>query len=108
MSTNIDIKSLKAAVAQGCIEWQRHSLERMIEREISREAVIQSVLQGERIEDYPNDRPLPSALFLGLIGARPIHTVIAFNPELQKAFIITVYVPNLDHFEPDFKTRRKQ
>ena len=107
MSTSINIESLRVAVGQGHIEWQRHSLERMVEREISREAVIQTILQGERIEDYPGDRPLASALFFGLTGIRPIHAVIAFNPELQKAFVITVYVPDLDHFEPDFKTRRK-
>jgi len=107
MSASINIESLRAAVEQGRIEWQRHSLERMLERELSREVVIQTVLQGERIEDYPEDRPLPSALFFGLIGGRPVHAVVAFNPELQKAFVITVYVPDLDHFEPDFKTRRK-
>jgi len=32
----VDIEQLKIAVKNGNIEWQRHSFERMMEREISR------------------------------------------------------------------------
>lgn len=45
--------------------WQRHALERMMERGISRNTVINVLLAGEVIEDYSDDKPFPSALFLG-------------------------------------------
>jgi hypothetical protein len=54
---------LKIAVENGNIEWQRHALERMMERKIPREAVKEVLKNGEIIEDYPDDKPYPSALF---------------------------------------------
>lgn len=42
----MDIISLKEAIKNRRIEWQRHSLERMLERNISRSAVIKIILRG--------------------------------------------------------------
>ncbi len=108
MNRNIDDEKLKASVAAGSIEWQRHSLEKMFERNITRDQVIETILSGERVRDYPEDTPLPSALFLLFINTKPIHVVVAFSSELLRAYVITVYQPDLDHFEADFKTRRKK
>jgi len=78
------------------------------ERTITREDVLQILLSGERIEDYPDDFPLPSALFLGRIAGGPVHVVAAFNGARKTVAIITVYEPPLNHFEHDFRTRRKR
>ena len=99
---------LKEAVENGNIEWQRHALERMMERGISRNTVIKVLLTGEVIEDYPNNKPFPGALFLGWIEGLPFHVVSAINEESCRCYIITAYKPDLDHFESDYKTRRKQ
>lgn len=104
---SIDHLLLKDAVNNGRIEWQKHALERMAERNILRSAVIEILLTGERIEDYPDDTPFPSALFLKLFGQRPIHVVAAYDFVSKWAFVITAYEPKLEHFEPDFKKRRK-
>ncbi len=56
---------LQDAIKEGHIEWQRHALEKMMERGISRKAVKEVLLNGEIIENYPDDKPYPSALFLG-------------------------------------------
>ena len=40
----------------------------MLERGISRSEVFEALLSGEEIENYPNDTPFPSALFLGWEG----------------------------------------
>ncbi|MBI4680032.1 MAG: DUF4258 domain-containing protein [Nitrospirae bacterium] len=98
---------LKEAVENDRIEWQRHALERMMEREISREAVKQVLLSGEIIEDYPDDKPYPSALFLGWVEEQPLHVVTAFDSETDYCFVITAYKPDLEHFESDYKTRRQ-
>lgn len=104
----MNIESLKDAVKNKRIEWHRHSLERMLERNISRQAVIEVILTGEIIEDYDSDRPFPSALFLGWIGHRPVHVVVSYDPSNEKAFIITAYEPGLEHFEPGFRVRRNR
>ena len=83
------------------------TFERMMEREISREIVKKVLLSGELIEDYPDDKPYPSALFLGWPKGEPIHVVVAFDSESGYYFVITAYRPDLEHFESDYKTRRR-
>lgn len=94
------------AVQNGSIEWQKHALERMLEREISRDMVKQTLLSGEIIEDYSEQKPYPGALFLGLVDGKPLHVVIALDEYNNFCFIITAYKPDLEHFETNFKTRR--
>jgi len=108
MAEGFDIEAMRFAVRRGRIEWLRHALERMAERGMLREEVKQVLLQGELIEDYPEDHPLPSALFLGGHDLRPLHVVTAFNQESGMVYIITAYEPSRDHFETDMKTRRKK
>jgi hypothetical protein len=103
----MDENKLRTAIGNGYIEWQRHALERMMERGISREAVKEILMNGIIIEDYPEDKPYPSALFLGKIKGEPLHVVTAFDSSTGWCFIITAYRPDLEHFEPDFKTRRQ-
>ena len=93
-------------MASGNIEWHRHGLERMLQRGISRKTVKEVLLTGEIIEDYSDDKPFPSALFLGWIEEEPFHVVAAFNHARNYCFVITVYKPDLEHFESDYKTRR--
>lgn len=74
----------------------------------SRVEVLEILLTGERIEDYPNDYPWPSALFFASTDGRPLHVVAALSPERQSVAIITAYEPDDDHFERDFITRKKR
>ncbi len=45
-----------------------HARVRMFQRNISTGDIGQVVLYGEIIEEYTNDEPCPSALFLGYVG----------------------------------------
>ncbi len=107
-SPSIDMVSLRSAVFRGQIQWQRHALERMLERGIHRSEVVETLLSGTRIADYPQDNPLPSALVLGWIEMRPLHVVVAYNDALGVASIITVYEPSPEYFEADFRTRKRK
>ena len=80
----------------------------MLERDISRQDVFKVLLTGEEIEEYANDTPFPSALLFGWKGNEPIHVVVALDSIGQEGYIITVYRPDLEHFNPDFRTRRKR
>lgn len=102
----MDISGIKKAVQKGFIEWNRHTLERMMERGITRNIVKKVLVMGEIIEDYPNDTPYPSALFLGYDSGTPFHVVAAFDIESELCYVITVYKPDSDHFEDDHRTRR--
>ena len=90
------------------IEWSAHALERMLEKGISRATVKYIISNGKMIENYPDDKPFPSGLFYGKWKDKPLHVVIAYDTIEQKIFVITAYWPDEEHFEEDFKTRRKQ
>jgi len=93
-------------VNQKRIRWQRHALQRMMERGIPRSEVTQTLLEGQLIEEYPNDHPLPSGLFLNISDGIPLHVVVAIDIEAEWCYIITAYRPDSEHFEQDFKTRK--
>lgn len=104
----MDISGIRSAIEGGHIEWQAHALARMLERGISREIVKRVLLDGEVIEAYPEDKPYPSALFLGWFHGKPIHVVAAFDDQSEYCFVITAYKPDLEHFASDYKTRRQR
>ena len=108
MSDIMDLAALRDAVVNGRAEWLKHSLERMLERGISRADVKEALIKGEIIEDYPDDKPYPSALFMGLVENKPLHVVAAHDASSRFCMVITAYHPDLEHFEKDFKTRRKR
>jgi hypothetical protein len=73
-----------------------------------RSGQVREVLEkGERIEDYPDDTPLPSYLMLATGAGRVLHVVAADNPEADETIVITTYEPDPDEWEPDYKTRKK-
>jgi hypothetical protein len=104
----VDLAKLREARNADNIQWERHVLERLISRSISRHAVLQILRSGDCIEDYPDDYPFPTALFLGWHRHKPLHVVAALDETVPEVYIITTYEPDLEHFGADFKTRRKK
>ncbi|NOY52487.1 MAG: DUF4258 domain-containing protein [Deltaproteobacteria bacterium] len=102
----MDIDRIRKSVEKKRIEWQRHALERMLQRGISTTIVKEVLSSGEIIEMYPDDKPLPSGLFLGWIAKKPFHVVAAYDANSDCVFVITAYRPDLEHFKADYKTRR--
>ncbi len=97
---------LRETAAQGRIYWHQHALERFLERGISRSEVIRAIIKGEVIDVYRADRPYPSHLIL-YVGDEPVHVVAAADPTEKICHVITAYRPDPEHFEPGFRTRRK-
>lgn len=104
----IDQNRLKTAVTGSRIRFRQHAAEMMIERNISRDEVYDTILNGEVLEEYKNDRPFPSCLIFYYGGKIPVHVVCAYNSIDDYAVVITVYMPDGDHFQSDYKTRRKK
>ena len=49
----------------------------------------------------------PRSSFFGWVEGKPPHAVPALDETNEWAYVITVYEPDLEHFEADYKTRRK-
>jgi len=84
-----------------------HAIQRMFQRHFSEEDIRQGMASAEVIEEYPHDKPYPSRLVLGRVGSRPIHLVVADNAEAKETIVITVYDPDPEQWEADFKRRKK-
>jgi hypothetical protein len=78
----------------------------MLEKGITTQEIERTVLQGETIQEYNDDRPFPSRLVLSFIERRPIHVVVAQNPTTQECIIITCYEPDVLLWNIDFKSKR--
>ncbi len=83
-----------------------HAVQRMFERNVSVRRVKEALETGETIEDYSSEMPEPSRLILGFQGKRPFHVVTSENPETNATTIITVYIPDPNKWNRDFKSRR--
>jgi hypothetical protein len=73
------------------------------ERLISPAEVQQVVLEGDLIEDYPDDARGHSCLLLGTPRGRPVHVVCSPRPKYLA--IITAYLPEPTEWSPDFRRR---
>ena len=95
---------IQRGVLAGPFGYAVHGDEKRDEREISREEVVEAILSGEIIEDYPTHHYGPLCLILGWTAAvRPLHVLasVAIRPR-----IVTVYEPDPERWERDLKTRR--
>ena len=82
-----------------------HVSERIRKRGITSKDIINAIMSGEIIEDYPDDYPYPSALVFGYsIDERIIHVVAGVGNGML--WIITSYFPNEEKWESDLKTRK--
>ena len=103
----MDLEKAKELCMQKKIKWSVHVATRMQERGIKREDVINCILNGEIIEDYPYDYPTPSCLLFGYtLRSNVIHVVIGLDDD--SVYVVTAYYPNRDKFESDLKTRKER
>jgi len=107
MTSEFEVELLRQAVKLGAVHWSRHALRRSLERSIPRQRILDAILKGEVIEVYPQDMPLQSLLLMHT-DREPLHVVCAYDATNRVTNIITVYHPDLEHFEPDLKTRRRK
>ncbi|MFG6377538.1 MAG: DUF4258 domain-containing protein [Lachnospiraceae bacterium] len=102
----MDIEKIKELCSQSKIKWSGHAAERIQQRGISREDVINCIMGGEIIEEYPEYWLNPACLIFGYsVNNKIIHVVIGLDNYIH---IVTAYFPNEEKFEPDMKTRKER
>ncbi len=83
-----------------------HAIQQMFFRRISKAQVQAVIAYGEIIEEYMDDQPLPSYLLLGFVQGIPLHVVLSRDRMTRTCYVITTYVPDLQYWQDDFRTRR--
>ena len=103
----IDIEHLKKYYKKEQMIISRHALQQSNKRGISLAEIRECIMNGEIIEQYPDDFPFPSCLVYGKSASeRVLHVVV--SEETVNGRIITAYVPNTTIFKSDLKTRREK
>lgn len=101
------LEEIKKA-AKKKIVYTEHALDEINAEEeiIFCDEIREVISNGEIIEDYPEDKRGRSCLLFSYTAKkRPLHIVC--SPKEGYLGIITAYVPALDRWKEDFKTRRK-
>ncbi len=95
-------------IADFVIEYRIHASQRMFRRDIHEDDVETVLKNGEIIERYDEDFPLPSLLINGRTSERkPLHVVAAINNTERIIVIITAYKPDIARWTSDFSRRIK-
>lgn len=102
-------------IIRRCFEGDRvlysgHARREMQEEEfglITDQEVYEAICTGEVIETYPDDTPYPSVLLFGMTATkRPLHIVCAYDDEVDRVVIVTVYQPDPRRWE-DYRRRKR-
>lgn len=101
----LDIEILRTLCHNGAVHWSVHASERIQQRGIFRDDIINAIQTGKIIEHYPDAFPYPACLVLGL-NVRSIYIHVVCGYDGKAAHIITAYYPTSDKFEDDLITRK--
>ena len=96
----MSIFDLRRLCQSGAFVVSHHCQKRIIERGIALDEVKRAIMEGEIIEDYPDDYPYPSALVLG----NGLHVVAGIGD--GRLWLITAYRPDPEQWENDLRARR--
>lgn len=102
----LDIKNIQRIFSDDTVLLITHCKNRCIERGITFDDIKNTILNGEIIKQYEDDKPFPSCLVLGLSNSkRKLHVVISTDNEY--IYVITAYYPNLLIWNENYKTKRR-
>jgi hypothetical protein len=94
------------AIKTGKYRYTIHAAEQRIARSVARKEIEQVLLTGDVIEEYPDHHYGQACLVMGKTDkGRVLHVLCSLKEGLA---IVTVYEPDLNKWEADLKTRRKQ
>jgi hypothetical protein len=100
------LKFIQGCVAEGRILWSYHVNMRLKGRFISRQAIVESYLSYEIIEQYPEDKYLPSYLLRSEYQRDIFHILCAVDVEGDSVRIVTAYRPDPEEWDGGFRRRR--
>lgn len=100
------IDLLRDKIRRGLVEYSLHATRQLIARNITPEEVAQTVLAGEVIEDYPQDKYGPSCLLLGRTWNQRVLHVQCTHPSRPLVKVITAYEPDPAEWDETWKHRK--
>ena len=104
-NNELDIDIIKEKLKNRKVDWTKHCLNRIQQREISMSDVKKAVNNGQIIEYYHDDAPYPSCLVCGdADNNTTLHIVCGVSHE--SIHMITAYYPDDEQWEDNVKRRK--
>ena len=103
----LKIEIIREYLLKRKIDWTKHCLNRLQQRNIKISEVKNAINTGKIIEYYYDDFPFPSCLILGYnINNKLLHVVCGMSEDI--VHIITAYYPDNTKWKDDLETRRSE
>jgi len=99
---------IRHCIGERKVLWTYHVNMRLEARFIPREAILDSSIEFQIIESYPNDKYLPSYLVWAKYEGDVFHILFAADVPNSHVRVVTAYRPNREDWEADLKTRRRR
>ena len=104
----MQIEEIVRAIRGGCVRITDHADEEVDADRLSFDEVFFSVIWGEIIEPYPDDKPYASCLVYGsTLRGDPVHSVWGHNRDNGWVVLITVYRSDPDRWG-NWRSRRSK
>lgn len=87
------------------IHFSGHATIQMFKRKISVEEIDIILKNGRIIKSYPEEKPFPSYLVLGVVNNRILHVVVS-SDDSENCYIITAYQPEAGMWNEDFTSKK--
>src|SRR3972149_3004317 len=100
------LEFIRQCITQRKIYWTYHVNMRLKDRFIPREAIVESIADFEIIEEYPEDKYLPSCLVYSQYRDIIFHIVIAVDMQGDNVRIVTAYRQRPENRKKDTHSRR--
>lgn len=100
----MDLKKIKRLVRQNHYVYTLHADSERKAEDLTLTQVEEAILNGEKLEEYPDTGRGESCLIVGFAGEIPVHIVCGWRGE--KVAIITVYVPQPPKFIDPWTRKR--
>ncbi len=86
------IKPIRDRILESKYRISDHAVKQMIKRSITRSEIEEAVINGEIIEEYPDDKYSPSCLIYGRTKTeKDLHVQLSLPPSI---IVITTYDPD--------------
>ena len=101
------LELIQKCVTERRILWTYHVNMRLKGRFISRQAIVESYLNYEIIEQYPEDKYFPSYLLRSEYQKDIFHILYAVDAEGDNVRNVTAYRPDPEQWDKGFRNRRQ-